>query len=109
MNRKQLLPLSGHDAGDVFMKLLLAFRRDQALTALHREDNLDVNWGIGVGHRTSRVLSAESVCKRKIKAGSGMNCNRTNVAECASGAKSANPDRLIMQQRGAKLRQERHV
>jgi hypothetical protein len=56
MNGQQLLLLSGDDARDVFVEFLLPLGTDQILTALHREDHLDVDLRIGVGHRFMPLL-----------------------------------------------------
>ena len=50
MDGQQLLPLSRHDAGHVFLKFFLPFTANQVLPSFDREDNLNVDLGVGVRH-----------------------------------------------------------
>jgi hypothetical protein len=44
------LVLPTDDPGDVLVDLLLVIRLDQALSSLDREDNLNLDLRVGVGH-----------------------------------------------------------
>ena len=57
--RNQLVLLGGDDAGDVFLQLVVAFRRDEALPAFDGEDDLDVDLRVGVGHARKMPLLTE--------------------------------------------------
>ncbi len=51
--------LTGDDAGHVFLQFVVALRRDEALSAFNRKDDMKVNLGVGVGHARKMPLRTE--------------------------------------------------
>src|ERR1039458_3659936 len=59
VDRNQLLPLVGKDAGDVFLQFVIVLRRNEILPALHGEHDVNVDLGVGVGHEPKMPLLTE--------------------------------------------------
>ena len=51
--------LGGHDAGDVFLQLVVVFLIDQALATFDCKHDLDIDLGISVGHVQMMPLLTE--------------------------------------------------
>ena len=50
IDRNQFLPFSCDNSGDVLLQLLASRRRNYACASGHREDNVQVDLRVGVGH-----------------------------------------------------------
>jgi|ERR1041385_8014453 hypothetical protein len=59
VDRDEFMPLSGNDAGDVFLHLGIVFGGDETLAALDGKDDVDVNLGVGVGHEGRMAVPIE--------------------------------------------------
>jgi hypothetical protein len=51
--------LTGNDACDVFLQLVVVFRLDEALPAFNSEHDMDINLRVGVGHAPKMPLLTE--------------------------------------------------
>lgn len=59
VNHNQLLLLRGDDASDVFLKLVVVFRLDEALPTFDGEHNVDIDLRVGIGHAPKMPLLTE--------------------------------------------------
>src|SRR5258708_6738546 len=59
VDRNQLLFLTRNDTGDVFLQLVVAFRRDQVLPAFDGKHSVNIYLRIGIGHAPMMSLLTE--------------------------------------------------
>ena len=57
--RNQLLLLRGNDARDIFLKLVIMFRLDEALPAFDGKHDVNVDLRVGIGHARKMTLLTE--------------------------------------------------
>src|SRR5882672_7286232 len=76
MNRQQLLFPFPDNASQIFMELLIVSLVNQALPTLDREDNLDIDLRIGVGHHRDSLRPAIGIKRKMLNSASCFSATR---------------------------------